>query len=324
LKRRTFIGIDIGGTNIEIAAVGVSGRLLARESIPSNPERGPKDAFVRVAEALPRLLGKRRALTAAGVGCAGLVDPTRGKLHASPNLPSWRNAPLGRIARRHLGVYTVVDNDANAAAYGEYVCGSGRGTRTFICITLGTGVGGAVVLDGRLLRGRENFAGEIGHMTICETGPRCKCGNRGCLEAYLGSDALLDDAMKRLETKRSRYLSKWVASRTRPFTPKTLAEAAGGGDRIARAVFAEAGSHLGTAMASLINIFNPDAIAVAGGVANSFDLMRADTEKAIRQRAFRESSRAVKVAQAELGTDAAAVGAALLARDSQEYERSTG
>jgi glucokinase len=317
LKRRIFIGIDIGGTNIEIAAVGINGRLLARESIPSDPEKGPRDAFVRIAATLPRLIGKGRELSGVGVGCAGLVDPSRGRLRYSPNLPSWRNAPLGRIAGRHLGVYTVVDNDANAAAYGEYFRGCGRGTKTFICITLGTGVGGAVILNGRVLRGRENFAGEIGHMTICETGPRCKCGNRGCLEAYLGSDALLRSALTRLETRRSRYLSRWVADRTRPLTPKVLAEAAVGGDRVARAVFEEAGSHLGTAMASLVNIFNPDVIAVAGGVANSFHLMRTKVETAIRKRAFKESSRVVTVAKAELGTDAAAIGAALMVRDAQ-------
>jgi len=310
-----FVGIDIGGTNIKLIALGARGRVLDRRSIPSNVEKGPKDAFSRIASAVSSLIADKSALKAAGVACAGLVDPVGGRLHSSPNLLAWENAPLARIAREHLGVYTVVENDANAAAYGEYFRGCGRGLGTFVCITLGTGVGGAIVIDGRLLRGSKNYAGEIGHTTICESGPRCHCGSRGCVEAYLGAYALIRETLQKLERRRSRYLTPWV-NEGNPLTPKLIAEAAAKGDSVAREVFAEAGTHLGTAMANLINIFNPDVIAVAGGVAKGFHLMKPRMEEEIRKRAFPESSRVARVTRARLGTDAAAIGAALLARDS--------
>jgi glucokinase len=313
MKKGTYAGIDIGGTNVKLALTDSSGSVILSRSIPTDAAKGPRDAFERIAAALADL-GAGREVRAAGVACAGLFDRASGRLHSSPNLLAWENAPLARIARSRLGVYTVVDNDANAAAYGEYFRGCGRGRGTLICITLGTGVGGGIVIDGRPLRGSRNFAGEVGHATICASGPRCHCGSRGCLEAYVGSYGLVREARAKLRRRKSRYLSRWVGEGRR-MTPKLIAEAAARGDRAAREVFEEAGVHLGTALANLINIFNPDLIAIAGGVAQGFHLMRPRLEEEVRRRAFPESRRAAKIVQARLGTEAAAVGAALLARD---------
>ncbi len=310
-----FLGLDIGGTNIELVALGRGGRVIAHRSIPCDAGKGPEDAFKRIATTASSLVAAKQPFLAAGVACAGLVDPVKGRLHSSPNLPAWANAPLSRIARGCLGVHSVVDNDANAAGYGEYHRGCGGGRGTLVCITLGTGVGGSIVTDGRLLRGSKNFAGEIGHMTLCEAGPRCHCGNRGCLEAYVGAYALIREARRRLSERRSRYLSRWVDG-GRVLTPKLIAEAASLGDRAARDVFEEAGAHLGTAIASVINIFNPDVIALAGGVSKGFHLMKPRVEDEIRKRAFPESRRVARITRARLGTRAAAIGAALLARDS--------
>ena len=166
MKRPVYFGIDIGGTNMEVAVVGKKGQVLARETIGTRAAKGPDAAFARIASRIPALLGARRSLSGAGVGCAGLIDAARGRLESSPNLPGWENTDLARIAGRHLGVYTVVDNDANAAAFGEYSHGIGRGSNVMICITLGTGVGGSIIVEGRVLRGKKNYAGEIGHMTI--------------------------------------------------------------------------------------------------------------------------------------------------------------
>jgi glucokinase len=313
MKKDTYAGIDIGGTNIKLALTDSSGRVLVSRSIPTDAAKGPRDAFERIAAALADLAAGRD-IRAAGVACAGLFDRSTGRLHSSPNLPAWQNAPLERIARARLGVYTVVDNDANAAAYGEYFRGCGRGRGTLVCITLGTGVGGGIVIDGRPLRGSRNFAGEIGHATIRDNGPRCRCGSRGCLEAYLGAHALVRETRAKLITRRSRHLSRWVEEGRR-ITPKLIAEAAARGDRAAREVFEEAGGRLGTALANLINVFNPDLIAIAGGVAQGFHLMRPRLEEEVRRRAFPESRRAARIVRARLGTEAAAIGAALLARD---------
>jgi glucokinase len=310
-----FLGIDIGGTNIKMVVLRKNGGMIAHRSISSNVEKGPEDAFARMAAVVPSLLDKKASVVAAGVACAGLVNQAEGKLHSSPNLPEWTNAPLSRIARKRFGVHTVVDNDANAAAYGEYFQGSGGGQGTLVCLTLGTGVGGAVVIDGRLLRGSKNYAGEIGHMTICETGPRCHCGSRGCLEAYVGSYGLIREARRMVSRRAGRYLTRWVED-GRELTPRLIAEAASRGDRAARGIFEEAGMHLGTGIANLINIFNPDLVVIGGGVAKGYPLMRPRVVQEIRKRAFPESRRAARIVRARLGTRAAAVGAALLARDS--------
>lgn len=324
-----FLGIDIGGTNIKMVVLRKDGTVIEDGSIPSRVERGPEDAFARMAAVFPdrtgkgprgsgsRPGGKRRSsrLSGVGVACAGLVNPALGKLYSSPNLPEWTNAPLSRIARKHFGVHTVVENDANAAAYGEYHMGAGRGRGTMICLTLGTGVGGGIVTEGRLLRGSKNYAGEIGHMTICETGPRCNCGNRGCLEAYVGSYGLLREARRLIARRGGRYLARWVEE-GRELTPQLISEAAERGDRAARDVLEEAGAHLGTGIANLINIFNPDLVVIGGGVAKGFPLMKARVVEEVRKRAFPESRRAARIVRARLGTRAAAIGAALLARDS--------
>jgi glucokinase len=321
LKQTVYLGIDIGGTNMEVALVDVSGRVHSRETIETRAVKGPSETFSRIGACVGHLLPEGMALAGAGVGCAGLVDMVQGTLGSSPNLPGWENTPLARIAGDQLGVYTIIDNDANAAAYGEYAHGAGRGSQLFVCITLGTGVGGSIIVDGRVLRGKKNYAGEIGHMTIRETGPSCKCGNRGCLEAYLGADALVQSARKRLASKKKSVLKTWARERQQPLSPALIAEAAETGDQAARLVFEEAGAHLGTAVASLINILNPDVIAIAGGVSAAFHLMEKSMWDAIGARAFAESAELVTITRAELGADAAVIGMAMMARESADTRR---
>lgn len=308
-----YVGIDIGGTNIKIATISARGRVLARGIVATSPRLGPETAFERIGSALETLT-RGREVTAVGVGCAGLIDSVRGVVRSSPNLPGWENAPLGRIAKRILGVYTVVDNDATTAAWGEYRCGANRGCRSLIFITLGTGVGGGIILDGRIVRGAGNFGGEVGHMTVDPNGPRCRCGNRGCLEAFAGSYGLRRATKALLAGKRSRYLGPWLAAGRR-FTPLLLAEAAGRGDSVARAVFRIAGEALGTAIASLVNVFNPNAVVIGGGVSASFDLFSPHVLRTVRRRAFAEPAAMVRIERSSLGNDATVVGAAMFARD---------
>jgi len=319
LKADVFLGVDIGGTNTKLALVSRRNRVVGHAMISTRASEGAKPLFVRIREALPPLLGSRRRLVAVGIGCAGLVDPKRGVVCSSPNLPTWRNTALSRIGASIFGVYTYIDNDANAAAYGEYHRGCGRSRGLLICITLGTGVGGGIVDRGEVFRGSRNFAGEIGHMTVNERGPRCKCGNRGCLEAYVGADALVRDLKRILKGKvRS---GRRGGIRT-PLTPETIAHAARSGNRAARAVFDNAAEHLGTAMASLINVLNPDTICVSGGVANEFDLIVDRIRAVVDERAFPESAKLVEIKRGLLGFNAATVGAALMAKSSAEtYDR---
>jgi glucokinase len=313
--KKTYLGIDIGGTNIKLALVSSTGRVVQRGIIETDGDQGPRGAMRRIHTAVRSFAGAGVNLTAAGMGCAGLVDVDKGVLLTSPNLPKWKNTPLARIAARELGVQTYVDNDVNVAAYGEYMCGSGRGHRNLICITLGTGVGGGIIIDGKLLRGTANFAGEIGHMSINLEGPRCKCGNRGCLEAYIGKNALVRSTRAKLKSKRGSVLGKLSHRQLRALTPKMIYHAAQRGDRVAKEVLNDAATYLGSAVASLVNIFNPDVIAFGGGVSGAFDFMKPRLEKVVTSRAFEAPASMVKLCRSQLGNDASTVGAALLARD---------
>lgn len=315
MKQRMYLGIDIGGTNIKLALVSSTGSVLKRGVIETSAGLGPRCAMRRIRTAVDAFAGAGENLTAVGMGCAGLVDADRGMLLSSPNLPKWKNSRLARIAQEELGVQTYVDNDVNTAAYGEYMCGSGRGCRNLICITLGTGVGGGIVSDGKLLRGTANYAGEVGHMSVNLDGPRCKCGNRGCLEAYVGKNALVRSARSKLGSKAGSVLGKLSERQKRGLTPKMIFHAAQRGDRVAKEVLNEAAVYLGTAIASLVNIFNPEVIAIGGGISGAFDFMKPRLEKVVQSRAFKESASMVRICRSELGNDASTVGAALLAKD---------
>lgn len=282
--------------------------------IETRAKEGPDQLFARVRDTVSALPGPWRDIVAVGIGCAGLVDGRSGVLQCSPNLPGWARTRLSWIGRRVFGVYTYADNDANAAAYGEYHRGCGKKARMFVCITLGTGVGGGIIDRGRVVRGVRNYAGEIGHMTIDERGPLCKCGNRGCLEAFVGADALVRDA-RRVLRRQGPGSSSGLRDASRSLTPERIARAANNGDRAARAVFDRAAEHLGIAVASLVNLLNPDTIGLAGGVAGGFDLMHKRLRDVVAERAFRESAREVTIVRGRLGVNAAAVGAVLMARE---------
>lgn len=315
MKGEAYLGIDIGGTNVKMALVSPVGKILTRGLIETAVKQGPEDVFKRIALAVPTLLTGDRRLVAAGIGCAGLIDAGRGVLLTSPNFPDWREVPIRRIAGRVLGVQTVVDNDANAAAYGEYRAGAGRGYDNVVCITLGTGVGGGIISDGKVLRGGHNFAGEIGHVAINMDGPRCKCGNRGCLEAYIGKQALVRSARAKLKTRGGRILGRLSTRQLRSLTPRMIQEAALQGDRTAREVFYEAADYLGSGIAVLVNLLNPEVVAIGGGVSGAFELMEARLMKAVRARAYDEAAAVVKICRTRLGNDSSTVGAALYAKD---------
>lgn len=315
-----FLGVDVGGTNIKLAVVGPDGRVRSRGVMDTNPGEKPQKAFRRIQQALPALVG-RGCVAAAGIGCAGLINPGKGRLYASPNLAAWENSPLRRIAEDAFGVYTIVENDANSAAWGEYRCGSNKGKKDLVFITLGTGVGGGVICDGRLLRGTANYAGEVGHMVISRGGPRCHCGGRGCLEAYLGSYGIVRSARELMKRKKGRLLEKLVKEKKMGLTPELITYAARRRDAVARSVIKTAGENLGTGLASLVNIFNPGVIALGGGVSGAFDLLIPHVERTVRRQAFAESARLVKIVKSVLGNDATAVGAAMLAQDNlREHE----
>jgi glucokinase len=302
----TFLGVDIGGTNIKIAAVAPGGRVLARGLLETRAGEGPTQAF-RASHAAARTLAGATGVGAVGIGCAGLVDARRGVLRGSPNLPGWAGTPLASLARRYFSVPVIVENDATCAAYGESFVRGARG-RNLVAITLGTGVGGGIVVDGNIVRGASGFGGEIGHMTVDPNGPRCRCGSRGCLESYAGSYGIVAAARR---AGRAR-----AGTRRTPRTARAVLDAARAGDAVCRRAVREAGEHLGIAIASILDMLNPSVVVVAGGIAGSFDLLEPHVRRAVLAHAFAQTAADASIERSRLGNDAAVVGAAMLARAS--------
>lgn len=309
------IALDIGGTLAKLALVAPRGRLLAVQTIPTG--RGiTVPAFLARVEAGLGVLRRAAARTGvrpvgAAVGVPGVVDVRRGIVRYIVNLPAWREIPLRRRLERIFGLPVFVDNDVNLMTWGEFRWGAGRGARSLVCLTLGTGVGGGIVIGGRLYRGWTMSAGEIGHLPLGWNGPRCPCGGRACLERYVGNRAIVALARRKLRGVRRSRLLMLVGGDARRITPPVLDRAARQGDPVARAVWREIGEHLGLALTSVVNLINPDRLVIGGGVAKAgpwlFPMIRAT----VRARAMRGSS-AVRIVPARWGAEAGLVGAAAM------------
>jgi len=223
---------------------------------------------------------------------------------------------LRKILKRATGLPTFVDNDAKVMALGELTYGAGRGCSNVICLTLGTGVGGAIIIDGRLYRGADLVAGEIGHIRINESGPACNCGGRGCLEAYVGREYFLRYVRKELRKGAKSVVKKMAGNRLSDITPEILREAALEGDPFARRTWQEYGRHIGNALIGVINFFNPECVVIGGGMAEAGTFIFAPIRDIIKAGAMKIQKKSVKVVKAKLGNDAGCIGAAELVKRS--------
>jgi len=302
---KPYLGIDIGGTNIKIATVSATGAVIDRGLIETSAREGAARAFKRI-HAAARLLG-RDGIEGVGIACAGLIDDRRGVLVESPNLKAWRGAPLARLASRYFSVPAVIQNDATCAGYGESVARGARG-RNLVFLTLGTGVGGGIVVDGHIVRGASGFGGEVGHMVVDSNGPLCRCGNRGCLEAFVGSYGIVRTAGTLRATRGGGRGGKKLTS-------YDVFEAARAGERWARETIRVTGEHLGLGVAILLNVFNPSVVVFGGGVSAGLKALMPHMRRSIERHAFRPIIRAARMERSRLGNDAGVVGAAMLARD---------
>jgi len=307
------VAVDLGGSKIAVAIVSGDYRVLAREKHPTLAEEGVDSVINRIISSVRRIVTSGNLALAQLYGislaAAGVIDSQRGIVTLSPNLPGWRDIPLGSIIEERLGIKTRLLNDANAAALGEHHLGAGRGVDNFIYLTIGTGIGGAIIIDGKLYTGACGSAGEIGHMTIEVNGPRCDCGNVGCLEALASGRAIAREAKKRLSSGGRSSLTEAVAGKIEDITAKEIAAAAQQGDVLANDVIKHAATYLGVGMVNLVNIFNPEVIIVGGGVASMGDLLLGPVRQVVRERVFPVSA-AVRIVTAELGNDAGLLGAA--------------
>ncbi len=307
---RKTLGIDIGGTNVRVAVVDDDGQAHElTESAWSGDE--PADC-VSVVASLATPLIEREGATAAGCGCAGLVDHVRGVVTSSPNLPSWHDVPLAAKIKDALGVPTIVENDANAAAYGEFAVGAARGAHNAIMLTIGTGLGAGFILDGRLYRGSHGVAAEYGHTTVDIGGIPCACGGRGCLEGLVSAGAMVERARRLLSGGGESVLRKMGDA----LSAVDVGRAAEAGDAVGTAAVAETGRYLGVGLANLVRTLDPDVIVIGGGVAGAGGALMDPAREELERRLSGCPSPMPRLVFAELGNAAGVVGAALLARAS--------
>ena len=307
------IGIDIGGTNITVALVTKKGRIVRKIRFPTRVEEGKTKIIKRIVKALDEIMRGRgsNSIEGIGIGVAGDIDQNRGIVRFSPNL-FWKNVPIVHLIRKRFNLKVVVDNDANAAAWGTYILETKRKAKNLLCITLGTGVGGGLIINGRIYHGASGSAGEIGHITLNPQGERCRCGNYGCLETYVGSAYIVKKAIKEIRKGERSLIKKLAGGNLQSITSQTIQAAALKGDKLAKRIWREAGEYLGIALSGVINLLNPEVIVFGGGVAKAEELIFQPMKKEIRKRTFRVPFEKVKFTHTKFGADLGVIGAALL------------
>lgn len=315
-RRGLTIGVDIGGTKVGAGVVTPTGQVLTRLRLET-PDRSKSPSVVEdtIVQACAELR-RQYSVAAVGVGAAGFVDAERSTVLFAPHL-AWRHEPLRETIRSRLRLPTIVENDANAAAWAEVRLGAGAGYNDVLVVNLGTGIGGAIVRDGRLQRGHYGLAGEFGHMTMVPNGHRCECGNRGCWEQYASGNALTREARELVaaDSPVARGLIQAVDGAPERITGPLVTELARTGDRTCAELLEDAGGWLGLGLANLAAAFDPELIIVGGGVSDADDLLLGPARRAylrnLTGRGFRPEA---PVRAAALGNDAGMVGAAELAR----------
>jgi glucokinase len=304
MKKRLIIAIDLGGTNLKIALLDSKYKIKEKRVISTKGFFRKESLIFTIINGIAKVIRenklKKQEILGIGLGLPGPIDVEKGIVHFFPNIPGWKEVNLKKILEKKLKLPVFMDNDANLMALAESKVGAAKGFKNAVCLTLGTGVGGGIILEGNLYRGSSFSAGEIGHVPINENGPRCNCHGWACLETYIGN--------KRIE-KQARSAFR------RNISLEELSKLAAKNNKQAIEIWQEAGRRLGVALAGVVNLFNPDAIVIGGGVANAGKALLDPVKETILKRAMSVQARHVRVFKAKLGNDAGLIGAAILVRE---------
>lgn len=309
--RAYFGAIDLGGTKLLSIVATADGQVLARDRRPSETSHGLESCLARMEASLRAALAgaglSLGQLRAVGIASPGAVDVARGIVPDAPQLPGWRDVPLRDLMAERLGLPVAVENDATAAAIGEHVFGAGRGSRYMLFLTISTGIGGGIIIDGRPYHGKSGAAGEMGHVVVLADGPLCGCGTRGCLEALSSGTAIARQARELLARGKAPGLARLLEDGEAP-TARLVAEAAARGDADCLALLAQAGRYLGIALAGYVNIFDPELVVLGGGVVQAGEAFLAPARENMYALALAQPRRGLRLATGELGDEAGALG----------------
>lgn len=314
-KAYYVVGIDLGTLNTIAAVVDLEGKIVERVEHPTNGEKNRDDVIERVKAAIHEVISASNLnlQKIAGIGLAvpGLVASKKGMILFIPNF-GWKDTPLREILEEEFHTPIFIDNNANAMALSEAQFGIGRGVKNFICINIGIGIGSGVIINREIYRGETECTGEIGHTTVDYNGPKCNCGNNGCLEVMAAGPAIARRAVKAIREGRKTVITELVEDNLNQITAAVVARAANQGDRLAREIMEKTGEYLGTGIANIINLFNPQMVIIGGGVAQAGSLIFDPLKRTMKKRAFSVPAKVVKIATPSLGRDCTVIGAASL------------
>ena len=311
MSYKHVIGIDIGGTNIKAGVFGEKGKLYTWRKIASHMEMGRNHVMERIGNLVASLRKKHQIVPVVGVVVAGIINKKRTHLIHSPNLPGWDNFPIKKFLKHTLGCKVVIENDANGAALGELWKGVGKKHKSFVLLTLGTGLGSGLIINGKLWIGEDGTAAEMGHTKIVPYGLKCGCGGRGCLERYFSNTAIERLVKRALKSKKETLLSTYPLSQA--ISPRIVYHAAKAGDAVALSIFREISKYLGIAISNVINLLAIKTFILSGGISNASPIIIPLLKEEVNKNLFFPFSKDFEIEKGKLGNRAGAAGAAYLA-----------
>jgi len=311
------VGVDLGGTNIASLLLNETGKVLRRDTRATLAREGKKRTISQIVNSVRDVLEGAKELGISsdsiigiGIGSPGPLNTKEGIIYFAPNLPGWRDVPLVEILVKELGMPVFLENDANAAALGEWWKGAGKDARSLVLFTLGTGIGGGIITNREVFHGAWDTAAEVGHIIIHEEGLLCNCGVRGCLEAYASATAVVKRTLKAIKEGEKTLLTNLVDDHLENITCELVYKAAQNGDKLCSLIAEETARYLGIGIASVVNIVNPEMVILAGGMIKARDLLFKPVRKYAQKYALKDAIKGVKIVPAKLGDDAGAIGAA--------------
>lgn len=315
-KSNLAVGVDLGGTKVNIAMVSKKGKIVDHIKFPTNAKQGKELVIRRIKEGIDQLIHQTDLeisnITGIGIGAPGPINYKSGVIHYAPNLPDWKEVPLAEIMKEDFQIPIIVENDANTAAWGEKIFGVAQGIDDMICLTLGTGIGGGLIFNGNIFRGKNNVAGEVGHIIVNKGGLPCNCGNYGCLEAYSSASGIKRRIYSRVTKQNINNISLSSVGNLNNLSLAKVFELARQGDPLVEDIVEEAIEYLGIGIASLVNILNPEMVVLVGGITNEGEKLLKPIQDIVFQRVMSTHKENLKIVFGKLGEYAGVVGAAAL------------